>query len=153
MGLTELVNEHVQDEEDLDTAVLNVFALLLQDEELMQAIIIPLLRHEVHRLLRHRALQSEKDSNLSNEPTANPAADRLAYLNERFFVPGIGFVTWAEATVEHHTRRITYLSDKAQSILDTAARHEEAITQINAAGVKCLGEVHKRPRRRTRKAS
>lgn len=143
MGLSELVERHATgDGEDLDYVALAVFEELLTDGEALQEIVLPILKAAIHRHLRLLALQSEKDS-IVGKPPANPAADRMAFLKERFFVPGVGFVTWADATIEHHTIRITYLTNHAQSTLETAARHEEAIKQIKQAGAKTLGEVHK----------
>jgi hypothetical protein len=149
MGLGELIEKHsTTGNEDADYLTQAIFDDVLRDVDLLNSIVMPALRSAIVHYLRMQALHAEKDSLLDAKPSANPTADRLAFLNERFFVPTIGFVTWAEATVEHHRMRISYLTDKAQGILDTAARHEEAIHQIEAAGVKNLGQVHKPPRRR-----
>lgn len=152
MGLSELIQTHMTTgNEDADYLTRVIFNAVLADGELVQTILMPALHRAVYHHMRQMALAAEKQSLLSNKPTADPVADRLAFLKEKFYVPGVGFVPWGEATIEHHTLRISYLSDKAQSILDTAARHEVAITQIKEAKAKNLNEVHK-PRRQ-RKAS
>lgn len=151
MGLHDLIEKYATTgNEDAEYLTRVIFDDLLHDAELLTEVLMPALKQRITHYLRVQALQAEKNSVLDSKPTADPTADRLAFLNERFFVPGVGLVTWAEATIEHHLARISYLNDKAQGILDTAARHEVAIADIKAAGVKTLGELHTKPKR-TRK--
>lgn len=146
MGLHDLVMAHLEETgDDIELLAMAVLEDLMNDREALDAVVLPALRHEIRRYLRVLTLQTEKDS-IVGKPPADPAADRMAFLNERFFVPGIGFITWAEATVAHHEARIAYLNTKIYGIQETANRHLEAIKQIEAAGAKTLGEVHK-PRR------
>jgi hypothetical protein len=153
MGLHELIEEHVDSlDGDPELLAVAIFEEILSDPELLQEIVLPALRAAIRNRLRMLALTAERSSILDAKPGADPAADRLAFLAEKFFVPGVGFVTWAEASIEHHEARIAYLQSKVAGLIDTQERHQRAIIEIKKAGVKNLGEIHGK-RRRTKRAS
>jgi hypothetical protein len=110
MGLNELIAEHVVDAgEDVEYLTEIIFEQIINNKELVQEIILPALRHEIRNRLRLLARSFEDDSLLSGKPTANPAADRLAFLREMFYCgTAIGMVSWADATIAHHEARIAY---------------------------------------------
>lgn len=61
-------------------------------------------------------------------------------LNETFRVDGVE-VSWGEATVEQHQRRMESLKKHAQGTLETSAKHGQAITEIKKAHASRLSEV------------
>lgn len=154
MGLAELIEEHVTETDgDAELLAMLIFEQIMNDAELLQEVVMPALRHEIRSRLRMLAAAIERDSVLSNAPTANPDADRLAFLAERFYAPPYGFVTWGEATIEQHEARIDYLNKKVNGLVDTISRHDKAIQEIRGAGVKTLGDIHGKRRRTRKKAS
>lgn len=76
MGLTDLLNEH-SDKLEGEDLVLAVLEDLLQDDDLLRQVIVPMLRHEITKYMRVRALQTEKDS-IVGKPPANPYAKRCS---------------------------------------------------------------------------
>lgn len=61
---------------------------------------------------------------------------------EAFFALGDGTrVRWGEATVAQHRQRIAMLEKMRAGLSETVARHEAAISEIEAAGVSCLDEI------------
>lgn len=148
MGLQELIDQHNTD--DADELALLIFEEVMQDQELIEQIVMPALRAAVSHHLRMAALNNEKAGLMSGKPTADPNADRLAFLADKFYAPPYGLVTWGEATVEMHQARIDYLNKKVNGLVDTITRHDKAIQEIKDAGAKNLGEIHGK-RRRTRK--
>lgn len=146
MGLGELINQHSTDDADELTRL--ILEEVLTDEELIETIVVPALRNAIVMTLRHMTLYNEQHSTLSNKPTADPNADRLAFLADKFYAPPYGLVTWSEATIDMHTARIDYLNKKVNGLVDTITRHDRAIQEIKEAGAKNLGEIHGKRRRR-----
>lgn len=50
-------------------------------------------------------------------------------------------VTWGEATVEQHLQRVALLSKNAVANIETAARHQAAVSLITQHGSTCLRET------------
>lgn len=74
------------------------------------------------------------------------AAIRLEVTSEllaTLFAVGDGSerVTWGDATVDQHERRVEMLLGNAAGNAETAARHTAAINLINSYGVICLKEI------------
>lgn len=61
-------------------------------------------------------------------------------LSETFRVDGVE-VSWGEATVEQHQRRMESLKKHAQGTLETSAKHGQAIAEIKKAHASRLSEV------------
>lgn len=61
-------------------------------------------------------------------------------LSETFRVDGVE-VSWGDATVEQHQRRMESLKKHAQGTLETSAKHGQAITEIKNAHASRLSEV------------
>lgn len=148
MGLQELIDQHNTD--DADELARLIFEEVMSDEELIEQIVMPALRSAVVHHMRLAALNNEKAGLMSGKPTADPTADRLAFLADKFYAPPFGLVTWGEATIEMHQARIDYLNKKVNGLMDTITRHDTAIQDIKMAGVKNLSEIHGK-RRRSRK--
>ena len=69
-------------------------------------------------------------------------AQWTAELLESGFALGDGTtVTWGEATVEQHQQRIALLTRNAAGNLQTAARHQSAVDEIERSGVACLAQA------------
>lgn len=151
MGLSELILQY--ESEDPEELALAILQDVLNSEDLILEIVVPALRSAIITALRNMAREAEEHSYLSNKPTADPTADRMAFLAEKFYVPGVGFVSWAEATVDHHQMRIDYLNRKVNGLIDTITRHDKAIQEIRKAKVKNLGELHAKPKQTRRRAS
>ena len=115
------------------------------------AALTPITHIYLRQLLRNRVLRSEKQSLMEQMPIADPTGDRIGFLTERFYVPGVGFVSWAEATIPHHKLRVEYLEKKVSGIEGTIARHMEAVNLIEQHGVSTLGEVYAPPKKRPRR--
>ena len=150
MSLSEYLERHiVEGDEDLDQVASAILEELVTDPDTLYELLLPVLRGYITHYMRVLTLRSEQESLLSDRPTANPTADRMAFLQERFYCgPSIGHVSWAEATIAHHEARIAYQNSKVTGFMEDIARHQEAIKQIKEAGVRNLGEVYKRPRGR-----
>lgn len=154
MTLSELMDQFLGDreEEELTAVAEQMLNHLLKNRDLLVELLTPVLRSELHNRLRYRTRQTERNSFLSRKQ-ADPMADRNAFLLERFYVPKVGFVTWADATVDDHRVRIEYLTEKILGITETVERHETAIKQITASHVKCLGEFYAQAMRESKKAA
>lgn len=58
------------------------------------------------------------------------------------FYNGDRYVTWGEATVEDHEKRITYLRKQIAGLNETVLQHELAIAQIQAhRRARCLNDI------------
>lgn len=73
--------------------------------------------------------------------SADPVGDRRRLLSERFALGDGRWVAWADATVEDHRQRVAYLLRKKAGLEATIDRHAQAIEEIEAAGVSCLGDI------------
>jgi len=62
-------------------------------------------------------------------------------LQERFALGGGVFVTWGQATIEQHERRIAMLKVMVGGLQETIERHEATIQQLREIGARCLDEV------------
>lgn len=68
-----------------------------------------------------------------------------AELLESSFALGDGvMVSWGDATVEQHRKRMDLLFRNAEGNVRTASRHEIAVQMIEASGVSSLRQVAKR---------
>ena len=132
------------DEPDLDEIAERIIGRLQNrpKAQLIEAMKPP-VRYYLTTLLRARVSYAERNSPLEHMTPADPTADRMAFLSERFYVPNIGFVTWAQATIDHHLLRIEFLQKKIDGLEMTINRHHEAITLIEGAKVQNLGQVYK----------
>lgn len=50
-------------------------------------------------------------------------------------------VTWGDATVDDHRQRVAMLVKHATGTVQSAARHEKAIDELQAAGANTLREM------------
>jgi hypothetical protein len=65
-----------------------------------------------------------------------------AELLESDFALGDGtHVTWGDATIDQHQKRVDMLQATAQGTLETAARHQRAIIDLESAGAETLREL------------
>lgn len=145
MTLSEIIDQYFIDErENIDDVTAEIMQELLKQPDLLVALLHPVLKARIHQHLRIRALNAERDSDLGTSPSVDPTADRNAFLQERFYVPGVGFVTWGAATIAHHQARIDYLMVKVAGIEETAQRHEAAIAEIKKAKATNLNGARKK---------
>lgn len=119
----------------------------------------PLLRHTAAKRLRYlaRANEPKFDEPTSDDEAAAPDDGRVP--GERstatrataitvpewlpvkwFFDDGTG-VTWADATIADHERRIREQLKRAHALKHDIDLHTEAINRIKAGGVECLGDL------------
>lgn len=110
--------------------------------ERARGLLFPILREAILMERRKQANAVERsvpiDRIFNGETTLDQRTRRL----EQTFVLGDGRrVSWAHATVEEHRQRIEFLQVHVRGVMDTIARHEEAIEAIVAAGVSCLAEI------------
>lgn len=96
------------------------------------------IARSVQSSLRRQAEQSARAQIKAGTPMAQA---RRELAETHFLVPGHGYVAWNDATVEQHRMRVVALRGHVESVEQTIALHEEAIAQIEAAGVACLNEL------------
>jgi len=106
------------------------------------------------RRVHEAAIREEK---LTTDPTWSPMKDvlqafedfrnevRLELTTELLgssFALGDGTsVTWGNATITDHSKRMNMLNEHALGTLETAVLHEKAIEMIQSANVSCLGQI------------
>jgi hypothetical protein len=73
--------------------------------------------------------------------TFDMVAARSEMVDKAFAVGDGRLVEWLKATVDDHLARIEYLRKFVAGVEVTIASHEEAIAQIRAHNVTCLGEI------------
>jgi len=93
------------------------------------------------RAMRDRTLSVELDVERDIEAGVSPVVARKKLSDEGFVLPDGTHVHWLTATIEQHELRAAYLRTKANGLIRTAQRHEQAAADIEAAGVTCLAEI------------
>lgn len=64
-----------------------------------------------------------------------------AFKNTYFALGNGTKITWGEATIEHHDKRIHMMKGKATSIMEDVILHEQVKQALIEAGVECLNEL------------
>lgn len=105
-----------------------------------------------HRAFFDRMLRPQRRLGVTSPPDIPPRERDEATLRQlnRFlelsFALGDGErVTWGEATIEQHERRIAMLKKQVKGTVRTIRRHEEAVRRLREAGAMCLAELAARP--------
>lgn len=88
--------------------------------------------------------QGRPDQSPSAPPTPSVAAFRSLFNTKFAPARGDDKVTWGDATVDHHEKRIFLLETYRAGLARTADMHREAIRIIREAGVTCLADVEKK---------
>lgn len=91
-----------------------------------------------------RAASTFTDASVSmpaGAEVAGPLDDFRALYNTPFHLGDGNTVTWGQATIEDHERRIEKLLTLAGGIYRTVERHRNCIEILRSAGATCLAEV------------
>jgi hypothetical protein len=138
-GLYELIEQHATgDPDETAAAVFDAMGLPTKWRDVFHRVV----RDECRRRYRSAVRDMEHGHPFSEtqEEAAEPMS-RTAFLQSGFSIGGGRHVTWGEATVEDHLARIAYLETFRTGIARTIAKHEQAVADITAAGVRCLAEL------------
>lgn len=111
-------------------------------------LLLPVIRDECRRRIRDGVRSIEHRSGASSHQqgdshprcAAAPLHARSDLLAEQFY-NGTEYVTWADATVADHEGRIRFQQELRVGIDLDIALHEQAISEITAAGVSCLADL------------
>ena len=79
---------------------------------------------------------------IPNIETSDSLKTFLALLSTRFSTGDGEIVTWGDATIAHHQRRISFLENMRGGITETIERHHNAIKIIRDRDVECLNETY-----------
>lgn len=71
----------------------------------------------------------------------DPLASRRDILSTSKIVPGLGYIAIGDMTVVHHEARIYELKRNRDGLNESIRLHEQAIAEIEAAGVGCLNDI------------
>lgn len=154
MSITHLIPPDFAGDPDALAEQILCELIAVNDTEKMVQCLVSTVAAEVRRLLRDRAriVEKEIDTALARPPRVvgknwRPAIDRKSAFLHSLFSTGDGQpdVTWGDATVEQHKRRIALLDRNIDGINLTKARHEKAVAAITQAGVTCLKELPELP--------
>lgn len=145
--LHDLIAEHQTGDPDLTAAaVFDAVKLPGKWRDLFYAVV----RDECRRTARHIVRGLESGTGQGDDGTLHatagatsiyyPKDQRDDFLSQRFYT-GTEYVTWGEATVDHHRERIAYLATLRNGIDATITRHADAVEQIESAGASCLNDI------------
>jgi hypothetical protein len=122
--------------------------IVLSERDSVQRWLMPIVLDEVRRRRRLATLEIEVRVDQELADGVDPCAARKQLIGEHFWTPADGLVPWLTATVEQHAEKAVYQRSRAEPLIVDAERHEAAIAEIEAAGVKCLRDLCRKPRRK-----
>lgn len=138
MTLKSLIDEIDDGESDQKSVAMLVIEQLLAEYQEQAAEL--LLQPVANYICTLRRLRVRKDERSLAE-ASDPLLARKELLEDSFYVSGVGMVKWGKATADHHAARSEYLRRHADGLLATAELHDDAIRQIQEAGVTCLNDI------------
>lgn len=131
-----VVNQKMTQEEAAD------YVLDLVDKDELANFVRPILVNEARRFVRRETKFIEQDVVQQIERGDDPLSVRRKLLQEEFFVDEkIGWVRYADSTIEHHERRASYQEIRSKSLREDAEFHRQIAREMREARVKYFREL------------
>lgn len=139
MSIYEIVSGLVAQHDQLDDDDLAQMAIRAASPAELAPLVLNIVRAARRRLTR--AAEREVARLISNGVDLDRIETRKILLNETFPLEDGTFVSWGEATIADHQKRLEVLCSKRDGLNATIALHHHAIEKIAEHGARCLNDV------------